>query len=100
MIFGSADALITAGTSALPRSKLRGYNLSMTPPIDNQRRQQRLHDLNAVHTDFKSVVILLKSGYKFDDENAPDVIKQLEHALSLLKYEIERQQKDDPGADT
>jgi hypothetical protein len=68
----------------------------MTPPIvDNKRKLQRLHDLNAVHTDFKSVIILLKSGYRFDDENAPDVVKQLEHALSLLKFEIERQEKED-----
>ena len=56
----------------------------MTKPKSN-----RLHDLKTVYIDFKIVFNLLKSGYSFDDTDAPAVIHQLEKSLSILKAEID-----------
>lgn len=52
-------------------------------------RRERLHDLNTVLTDFRMVYHLLKSGYRFDDEDAPAAFTQLEKALQLLQKEIQ-----------
>jgi hypothetical protein len=50
----------------------------------------RLHDLKTVYLDFKIVLNLVKTGYKFDDEDAPAVLRQLEKSLVMLETEIER----------
>jgi hypothetical protein len=55
----------------------------MAPSDSNQ-----LHDLGTIHLDFKIILNLIKSGYRFDDSDAPAVIQQLEHALELLKNHI------------
>jgi hypothetical protein len=51
-------------------------------------RSQRLHDLRGIHANFKAVLRLLKSGYRFDDEEAPAVLARLEQAVSGLEAEI------------
>jgi hypothetical protein len=48
----------------------------------------RLHDLKGVYTDFKIVFRLIKSGYRFDDADAPPVMEQLEKALSKMQYQL------------
>lgn len=49
---------------------------------------ERIHNLKEVYTDFKIVLNLLRSGYRFDDSDAPRALKQLEKALKLLAEEI------------
>jgi hypothetical protein len=51
---------------------------------------QRLHDLRTTQADFKAVLKLLRSGYRFDDADAPAVLAQLEKALGHLNDEIRR----------
>lgn len=58
----------------------------MPPTLDP--RTQRLHDLKGVHADFKSILRLLRSGYRFDDDEAPGVLVQLEKAVTLFEQEI------------
>lgn len=53
-------------------------------------RRTRIHDLKTVHYDFQTVLRLLNSGYRFDDEDAPPVLAQLEKALKMLNTEIDR----------
>lgn len=48
----------------------------------------RLHDLKSVYTDFKIVLSLLKAGYKFDDDEAPELFTQIEKSLAILATEI------------
>lgn len=48
----------------------------------------RLHRLKTIHTDFRIVLNLIRTGYKFDDEEAPLVIQQLEKGLDILNSEI------------
>ena len=55
---------------------------------------QRLHDLRAVHSNFKSVVELLKSGYRFDDADAPPALAQLEKSVFQLGREAELLEKE------
>jgi hypothetical protein len=55
---------------------------------DIESRSQRLHDLHGVHASFHSILTLLKNGYRFDDEDAPAAIEQLEKALARLGTEI------------
>ncbi len=55
---------------------------------DKKLTTDRLHDLKSVYTDFRIVVSLLKSGYKFDDNEAPALFEQIEKALEILKAEI------------
>ena len=50
---------------------------------------QRLHDLHGVHSDFKAILNLLKSGYRFDDDQAPAALAQLEKAAACLGQEIQ-----------
>lgn len=52
-------------------------------------KTQRLHDLRAVHSNFKSVLGLLKSGYRFDDADAPAALAQLDQAVNSLLREIQ-----------
>ena len=52
-----------------------------------------LHGLNSAYLDFKIVVDLIKTGYRFDDQNAPRVVEQLEKALEILKAFCNRLQK-------
>lgn len=59
----------------------------MPDPLDP--RSQRLHDLHGAHANFKSILRLLKSGYRFDDEEAPAVLAQLEKAVANLGREIQ-----------
>jgi hypothetical protein len=49
---------------------------------------QRLHDLRGAHANFKSVLRLIESGYRFDDEDAPAALAQLDKAVKLLDREI------------
>ena len=48
----------------------------------------RVHDLNTVYLDFKIVLDLIKSGYRFDDNNTEAVVEQMNKALNLLREEI------------
>ena len=57
--------------------------------IENLKIQNSRHHLNTVYIDFKIVLDLLKSGYKFDDADAPQVLEQLEKCIGLLRTEIE-----------
>ena len=50
--------------------------------------RQRLHDLKTVHTNFKTVMMLLQTGYPLDDEAAKPVLAQLQKAVEMLKEEI------------
>ena len=56
--------------------------------VNPSMAHQRLHDLNTVLVDFKAVTTLLKSGYKFDDQDGPAALARLDHALQLLAREI------------
>ena len=71
-------------------SYIRG--MSGTPPQSNPAAgvtAQRLHDLRAVHSDFKSVLsALLKGGYRFDDSDAPAALAQLERAVARFGDEL------------
>jgi hypothetical protein len=42
-----------------------------------------------VHANFKSVLELLKSGYRFDDADAPAALAQLEKAVLHLGRETD-----------
>ena len=53
----------------------------------------RIHDLNTVYLDFKTVLKLIRSGYRFDDEDAASISDQLEKALELLHAEIKTWKK-------
>ncbi len=44
-----------------------------------------LHDLSGACIDFKILLDLIKSGYRFDDEEAPVLITQLEKDLKVLQ---------------
>ncbi len=57
--------------------------------MENLKTQNSRHHLNTVYIDFKIVLDLLRSGYKFDDADAPQVLEQLEKCVTLLKTEIE-----------
>jgi hypothetical protein len=50
-------------------------------------KPQRLHDLRGAYANFRSVLELLKSGYRFDDDAGP-ALAQLERALQNLNREI------------
>lgn len=50
---------------------------------------QRLHDLRAVQANFKSILELLKSGYRFDDADAAPALAQLEKAIANLDRETD-----------
>ena len=49
---------------------------------------ERLHDLKTVYSDFKALVHLLSSGYRFDGEHGALALTQLEKALGMLNEEI------------
>jgi hypothetical protein len=47
-----------------------------------------LHDLSGVCIDFKILLELLQTGYRFDDEQAPELLKQLEHSVKVLEAHV------------
>jgi hypothetical protein len=49
---------------------------------------EALHDLSATCTDFQILLDLIRSGYRFDDAEAPDLIQQLENDLKVLKNHL------------
>ena len=59
--------------------------MSKSAKPDNQ---QRLHDLRGTHADFKAVLRLLQSGYRFDDADAPAALMQLEKAVHHLEEQL------------
>lgn len=48
----------------------------------------RRHDLRGAIEGLKTVVMLLKSGYHFDDARAPEFIAEVERAVLILEREI------------
>lgn len=62
----------------------------MTQPSHSPAHAQRLHDLRGIHADFKSVLRLLESGYRFDDEDAPAALVQLKKAVAHFDEELKR----------
>lgn len=52
--------------------------------------QQARHDLKNVYFDFNTILTLIQSGYRFDDDHAPDAIQQLEKALRVLDGHIRK----------
>ena len=64
----------------------------MSDPLYNKNEKdelERLHDLKTIYSDFRSALLLIKSGYRFNDENGTAALGQLEKALNLLKNEID-----------
>jgi hypothetical protein len=61
---------------------------SPSPPTSQNSYDQRLHDLRAIYANFKTVMELLRTGYRFDDADAPAAMNQLTKALGLLEVEI------------
>jgi hypothetical protein len=59
-------------------------------PATPQEHEHRLHELRTVHADFKATLGLLRSGYRFDDDEAPAALAQLQKAVNLLEAEISR----------
>ena len=55
---------------------------------------QRLHDLRGAHANFKSILRLIESGYRFDDADAPAALAQLDKAVKLLDREIKLLEKE------
>jgi hypothetical protein len=54
---------------------------------------KNLHDLKSVYTDFKIILNLVQSGYRFDDEDAPTILRQLEKTLVSFKSELDEIEK-------
>ena len=48
----------------------------------------RIHDLTKSIMDFKILLHLIQTGYKFDDDQATLMIDQLSRSLDLLDTEI------------
>jgi hypothetical protein len=51
---------------------------------------QRMHDLKTTQANFKAILRLLRSGYRFEDAEAAAVLSQLEKALGHLQDEMDR----------
>ena len=49
---------------------------------------KELHDLSGACIDFKILLDLIKSGYRFDDEEAPILLDQLEKDLKVLQNHL------------
>ncbi len=47
-----------------------------------------IHDLSTVCTDFRIILDLIKSGYRFDDSEAPALMEQLENDLKILNHHL------------
>lgn len=57
--------------------------------MGSRSKNQRLHDLKTVQIDFKAVLTLIETGFKFEEaQELPALIAQLEKALKMLKSEI------------
>ena len=51
----------------------------------NSLSAKTLHDLAGTCTDFRIMIDLIKSGYRFDDAEAPALLQQLEKDLKFLQ---------------
>ncbi len=49
---------------------------------------EALHDLSETFTDFRILLDLIKSGYRFDDAEAPALLEQLENDLKILNHHL------------
>lgn len=67
-------------------------------PSELPSHSQRLHDLKGIQADFKALLRLVRSGYRFDDEDAAPALAQLEKALSRLDDEIRRLEREWPAS--
>lgn len=57
-------------------------------------KSHQIHDLREAYNDFRMIIKLIQGGYRFDDDDAKNVIAQMEKALDRFHHHILDLEKD------
>jgi hypothetical protein len=62
---------------------------SHSSTTSSSSENKRIHDLKSVRTDVKILIDLIESGHRFNPEELPRIVKQIEGSLLILDKEIQ-----------